>query len=279
MITTIHIKNIGIIDDLSIDLNQGFNVLTGETGAGKTLIIDSLAIISGGRFSKEMIRKGQDHSYIEACIFMPENEKAIDGNIIVSREVYSNGRNSCKINGRLVTVAELKEFMKNIIDIHGQNDNQTILDKSSHIGYLDSFVGEKLSTIKENYRNLYSRYIGIVQELNANYGDDKEKQRKLDLLRYQLNEIENANLKAGEDEKLEEQRKLILNSEKISENLVLADNSLSEQAIDAINIAIRALEKIDNIDEKYNEKLSELKNVYYDVQEISRDINIMKEDV
>ncbi len=279
MITTIHIKNIGIIDDLSIDLNQGFNVLTGETGAGKTLIIDSLAIISGGRFSKEMIGKGQDHSYIEACIFMPENEKAIDGNIIVSREVYSNGRNSCKINGRLVTVAELKEFMKNIIDIHGQNDNQTILDKSSHIGYLDSFVGEKLSIIKENYRNLYSRYIGIVQELNANYGDDKEKQRKLDLLRYQLNEIENANLKAGEDEKLEEQRKLILNSEKISENLVLADNSLSEQAIDAINIAIRALEKIDNIDEKYNEKLSELKNVYYDVQEISRDINIMKEDV
>ena len=279
MITTIHIKNIGIIDDLSIDLNQGFNVLTGETGAGKTLIIDSLAIISGGRFSKEMIRKGQDHSYIEACIFMPENEKAIDGNIIVSREVYSNGRNSCKINGRLVTVAELKEFMKNIIDIHGQNDNQTILDKSSHIGYLDSFVGEKLSIIKENYMNLYSRYIGIVQELNANYGDDKEKQRKLDLLRYQLNEIENANLKAGEDEKLEEQRKLILNSEKISENLVLADNSLSEQAIDAINIAIRALEKIDNIDEKYNEKLSELKNVYYDVQEISRDINIMKEDV
>lgn len=279
MITTIHIKNIGIIDDLSIDLNQGFNVLTGETGAGKTLIIDSLAIISGGRFSKEMIRKGQDHSYIEACIFMPENEKAIDGNIIVSREVYSNGRNSCKINGRLVTVAELKEFMKNIIDIHGQNDNQTILDKSSHIGYLDSFVGEKLSIIKENYRSLYSRYIGVVQELNANYGDDKEKQRKLDLLRYQLNEIENANLKAGEDEKLEEQRKLILNSEKISENLVLADNSLSEQAIDAINIAIRALEKIDNIDEKYNEKLSELKNVYYDVQEISRDINIMKEDV
>ena len=279
MITTIHIKNIGIIDDLSIDLNQGFNVLTGETGAGKTLIIDSLAIISGGRFSKEMIRKGQDYSYIEACIFMPENEKAIDGNIIVSREVYSNGRNSCKINGRLVTVAELKEFMKNIIDIHGQNDNQTILDKSSHIGYLDSFVGEKLSTIKESYRNLYSRYIGIVQELNANYGDDKEKQRKLDLLRYQLNEIENANLKAGEDEKLEEQRKLILNSEKISENLVLADNSLSEQAIDAINTAIRALEKIDNIDEKYNEKLSELKNVYYDVQEISRDINIMKEDV
>ena len=134
MISTINIKNIGIIDNLSIDLNQGFNVLTGETGAGKTLIIDSLAIISGGRFSKEMIRQGENYSYIEACIYMPENENSIDGNIIVSREIYSNGRNSCKINGRLVTVSELKEFMKDIIDIHGQNDNQTILDKASHIG-------------------------------------------------------------------------------------------------------------------------------------------------
>ena len=143
MITTINIKNIGIIDDLSIDLNQGFNVLTGETGAGKTLIIDSLAIITGGRFSKEMIRRGQDHSYIEVCLFMPEHENAIEGNIIVSREIYSNGRNSCKINGRLVTVNELRDFMKDIIDIHGQNDNQTILNQSSHIQYLDSYIGKE----------------------------------------------------------------------------------------------------------------------------------------
>ena len=134
MISTIQIKNIGIIDDLSINLENGFNVLTGETGAGKTLIIDSLGIICGNRFSKEMIRKGEEYSYVEACIFMPENINSIDGNIIVSREIYNNGRNSCKINGRLVTVNELKEFMKQIIDIHGQNDNQTILDKSSHIG-------------------------------------------------------------------------------------------------------------------------------------------------
>ena len=118
MISTINIKNIGIIDSLSIDLNKGFNVLTGETGAGKTLIIDSLSIISGGRFSKEMIRKGENYSYVEACIYMPESEISVEGNIIVSREIYENGRNSCKINGRLVTVSELKEFMKNIIDIH-----------------------------------------------------------------------------------------------------------------------------------------------------------------
>lgn len=279
MISTIQIKNIGIIDDLSINLENGFNVLTGETGAGKTLIIDSLGIICGNRFSKEMIRKGEEYSYIEASIYMPENENAIDGNIIVSREIYSNGRNSCKINGRLVTVSELKEFMKQIIDIHGQNDNQTLLEKSSHIGYLDSYIGNEIIKIKLEYRKLFERYNQIKLELKSNYGDDKEKQRKLDLLKYQLNEIEQVKLEEKEDEKLEEQRKIIMNSEKIAESLNTADNTLEEQAIEGINTAIRALEKIENIDEKYSEKLTELKNVYYDIQEISRDINSMKEEV
>lgn len=279
MISTIQIKNIGIIDNLSINLENGFNVLTGETGAGKTLIIDSLGIICGNRFSKEMIRKGEEYSYVEASIYMPENQNSIDGNIIVSREIYTNGRNSCKINGRLVTVSELKEFMKQIIDIHGQNDNQTIMDKTSHIGYLDSFIGEKILNIKKEYRELFKRYNEIKLELKNNYGDDKEKQRKLDLLEYQLKEIEDVNLKIGEDEKLEEQRKIIMNSEKIVENLEVADNTLSEQAIDGINSAIRALEKIENIDETYSQKLSELKNIYYDIQELSRDISQMKEDV
>ena len=279
MITTINIKNIGIIDNLSIDLNQGFNVLTGETGAGKTLIIDSLAIITGGRFSKEMIRKGENHSYIEASIFMPENENSIDGNIIVSREIYSNGRNSCKINGRLVTVNELREFMKDIVDIHGQNDNQTILNQASHMGYLDSFIGKEIESIKLKYRELYTKYNMIKQELSNNYGDEKEKQRRLDLLKYQYDEIEAANLKIGEDEKLEEKRKIILNSEKITENLKIADEALSMQSIDSINTAIKALEKIENIDNIYNNKLSELKSIYYDIQELARDILSLNEEV
>ena len=279
MISTIQIKNIGIIDNLSINLENGFNVLTGETGAGKTLIIDSLGIICGNRFSKEMIRKGEEYSYIEACIYLPENENSIDGNIIVSREIYANGRNSCKINGRLVTVNELKEFMKQIIDIHGQNDNQTLLDKASHIEYLDSFIGKEISLIKTEYKNLYNVYNEIKLELKNNYGDETEKQRKLDLLKYQLNEIKEVNLKEGEDEKLEEQRKKIINSEKIIENIEIADNSLSNEAVDNINSAIRALEKIESIDEIYSKKLTELKNIYYDIQEISRDISSMKEDV
>ena len=279
MISTLHIKNIGIIDDLSINLNNGLNILTGETGAGKTLIIDSLGIISGERFSKEMIRKGENHSYVEACIYIPENELAVDGNIIVSREIYLNGRNMCKINGRMVTVNELKEFMGSIIDIHGQHDNQQILNPATHIEYLDAFGSKEILKYKQEYQKLYNEYIRIKLELKENFGDEKEKQRKLDLLKYQFDEIENANIKIGEDEKLESDRKLILNSEKINESLSIADLEVSEHTMDALNSAIRALEKIEDLDEKHSKVLNALKSSYYDLQEIARDISDCRENV
>ena len=215
MITTLHIKNIGIIEDLSIDFQQGLNVLTGETGAGKTLIIDSLQMVSGGRFSKDMIRKGEKYSFVELCLYEPENENSVEGNIIVSREIYANGRNMCKINGRMVTVTELKNFMKQFIEIHGQNDNQDLLDSKLHLNYLDGFIGDKISKEKSKYQDLYNKYCDIKQELANNFGDEKERQRKLDLLQYQVKEIEEAELKVGEEEELEEKRKLIVNSEKI----------------------------------------------------------------
>ena len=279
MISTLHIKNIGIIDDLSIDLNEGLNVLTGETGAGKTLIIDSLGIISGGRFSKEMIRKGETNSFVEICMYEPENENSIDGNIIVSREINSNGKNMCKINGRMVTVNELKNFMNKFIEIHGQNDNQSLLDNKFHLKYLDGFIGDKIIDIKKQYKEKYEKYLEIKQELKNNYGDEKERERKLDLLRYQFNEIEEANLKVNEEKNLEEKRKLMLNSEKISKNLNEADIAIGENSIDSINVAIRALEKIESIDKKYEDISSNLKNIYYELQEISRDISDYREDV
>ena len=279
MISTLHIKNIGIIDDLSINLNNGLNILTGETGAGKTLIIDSLGIISGERFSKDMIRKGESHSFVEVCIYMPENENSIDDNIIVSREVYSNGRNMCKINGRMVTVNELKTFMENVIDIHGQHDNQQLLNPATHIEYLDGFGSKEINELKLEYKKLYKQYNLLNIELKNNYGDEKEKQRKLDLLRYQYDEIENAKLKVGEDEKLESDRKIILNSEKINESLSIADYEVSEKALDAINTAIRSLEKIEDLDKDYSEKLNALKSFYYDIQEISRDISSLRDEV
>ena len=279
MVSTLHIKNIGIIEDLEINFNEGFNVLTGETGAGKTLIIGALGIIAGGRFSKEMIRNGEKYSFIEASIFCPDNTMAIDGNIIVSREIYSTGRNSCKINGRLVTVNELKEFMSNILNIHGQQDNQNLLNPSKHITYLDDFIGNKMHEIKIKYEEMYKKYNEINLKLSKNYGDDKEKERRLDLLNYQLEEIVNAKLKVGEDIKLQEEHNIMKNSEKLQENLDAVDQNLSNETIESISNSIKCLEKICGCGETYEQKLSELKNIYYEVQELSRDISGMKEDI
>ena len=279
MITTLHIKNIGIIDDLVIDFNNGFNVLTGETGAGKTLIVGSLGIITGGRFSKDMIRKGENYSFVEANIYCPESEIAIDGNIIVSREIYVNGRNSCKVNGRLVTVNELKKIMEKIIDIHGQQDSQNLLDVSKHICYLDEFAGEKIANLKKEYIELYTNHNDIERKLKQNYGDDKERERKLDLLQYQLKEIERANLKVGEEEDLREKHSLMKNSEKLQENLKNIDENLRLQAIEGVSVSIKCLEKIEDCGTIYTEKLSELKNIYYEIQELSRDFSDMQEEV
>lgn len=278
MINTLHIKNIGIIDDITINLNEGFNVLTGETGAGKTLIIGSLQILAGGRFSKEMIRNGETISYVEMDAFLP-NQGYENDTVIVSREINIKGKNTCKINGRLVTVNELKYFMNNIIDIHGQNDNQSILDISTHIELLDEYAISEIKDIKINYYNLYQEYQNIKAEIAKNYGDDKEKQRKLDLLNYQVNEIENANLKEGEEEELEERRTVIMSSEKITANLSDAEKNLNEVAVDSINTAIKDLEKIEKYNNEYSKVLNSLKNSYYEIQEAARDISYMNSDI
>ena len=278
MITSLHIKNIGIIDEININLNEGFNVLTGETGAGKTLIIDALQIISGGRFSKEMVRRGENFSYVEMSLYLPNRDFEED-TVIVSREMNLKGKNLCKINGRLVTVSELKEFMKKIIDIHGQNENQTILDSSTHIELLDGFANEEILEVKNNYVKLYEEDLEIKKLLNENYGDDREKQRKLDLLKYEVEEISSANLKVGEDEELEEKRKLIISSEKIVNNLQEAELQISENVIENLNTAIRAMEKIESYKEDYSALVGELKNAYYELQEAARDISCHKEEI
>lgn len=273
MITTLHIRNIGIIDDISLDFNEGFNALTGETGAGKTLIIDSLNIIAGGRFSKEMIRKGETFSFVEAALFLPNMEET---NYIVSREIHINGRNSCKINGRLVTVNELKNFMLNVVDIHGQSDNQSIMNINEHINFLDDFIGNDIKNIKEKYKTVYDEYKIVLKELEKNYGDTTEKERKLDLLNYQLNEIKEADLKIGEDVELLEERKLIQNSEKIFTNLKTCQNNNSIALEENIITSIKALEKIQDLNKAYSDKLDLLREIYYNLEELNRDISNMQ---
>lgn len=278
MISTLHIKNIGIIDEISIDLGNGMNVFTGETGAGKTLIIDAINAICGGRFSKDMIRKGESYSFIELSLFLPEHNDSIENNIIVSREIHKSGKNSCKINGRLVTVTELKEFMSNIIDIHGQNDNQKILSVKNHIKYIDCFGGKDVQKLKERYSKYYKRYCEITKQLEENLGDEKEKQRQLDLLQYEYDEIDQANLKDGEEEELKEKSILFENSEKIAIS-INESSSYSQIAVENISKAIKSFEKISNLDNKYEEKTTELKNIYYEIEELGRDISYMNEDM
>ena len=278
MITTLHIKNIGIIDDLTIELDKGFNVLTGETGAGKTLIIDSINIISGGRFSKDIIRRGEDYSFVELNLFLDNNDEFSDGNVVVSREVHLNGRNTCKINGRLVTVSELKNFMSEIIDIHGQNDNLKILSNVYQIGYLDNYCGRNLLKLKLDYSSKYTRYLEFNKKLKENFGDNKERERKLDLLQYEFDEIDGANLKINEEEKLNEKRAIYVNYEKISTSISQSiDNS--DKSMITIGNVMKAIEKIANIDEKYNKKLEEIRNIYYELEEFSHDINLMNDEM
>ena len=275
MINTLHIKNIGIIDEISIDFNKGFNVLTGETGAGKTLIIDSLEILAGGRFSKDMIRKGEEYSFVEMSVSANNSKE----DIILSREININGKNLCKINGRMVTVAELKNFMAKLLDIHGQHDNQSLLNVNTHIHLLDKFAGKDLKTLKLDYLEKYNEYKRLKEEIAKNYGDDKERQRKLDLLKYQSNEIEEASLKRGEEEELEEKKKKILNAEKLSKNLGTAENEILNVSLDSIASAMKALEKIEDINEEYKESSEKIRSIYYDLEDCGRSISGFLSDI
>lgn len=273
MITTLHIKNIGIIEDISVDFNEGLNALTGETGAGKTLMIQSLAMLNGGRFSKEFIRKGESYALVEACIYMPHSPFAQEGNIIVSREIHTSGKNICKMNGRLITVQELKNIMQDIVDIHGQHDNQKLMDASHHITYLDAFAGDEIQDLLVAYRMLYKQYLTLREELKEHFGDDKERQRTLDLLYYQWNEIEEAKLQEEEEEELEAKAKITQNAIKIAESLNGVEVLMQQQVLVGIEQAMKQFSKIDNLDKKYSEKLNQLQGIYYDLKEIGSDVN------
>lgn len=273
MITTMHIKNIGIIDDILVNFNEGFNVLTGETGAGKTLIIDSLNIICGARFSKDMIRKGESYSLVEVCLYLPNNKISEDGNVIVTREIYETGRNLCKINGRLVTVAELREFMKYHVSIHGQFDNQIIMEEENHILYLDGYLKDQLEEIKKEYEIKYNEYVLLKNKIKENLLDEKERRRTLDLLSYELNEINDASLTKGEEEMLKRRFDVIKNVEKISKAFNNSNQYLSENIISNLNDVIRNISNVSQISEKYENILNRLNDSYYNLVDVSSEIS------
>ena len=275
MIETLHIENIGIIDDITIDLKKGLNIITGETGAGKSLVVDAMSLICGNRFSKDIIKTGEEYCLVEVIV---SSDKAND-NIVVSREIALSGKNKCKINGRLVTVNELKSYMSSVINIHGQNDNQNLLDESNHIKYLDAFCSDSLKLKKEKYLKLYNEYIELGLELKANYGNDKERKRMLDLLDYEINEIDNANFKVGEDIELEEKSKIMRNAEKIYESISSAENVISLNVLNDIDNTLRNLSKISEYNELYKKENDRLQGIYYELEDLSQNLYTYKENI
>ena len=233
MLSLLHIENIAVIETADIQFDGGFNVLTGETGAGKSIVIDAIGAITGGRTSRDLIRTGARSARVEAQFTgvadLPElsalGVSPEGGELLLQREIQGDGKNICRLNGRLITVAQLRELGRSLINIHGQHDGQQLLDESCHLSYLDSF-GETEGLL-EDYRQSYNVLSDLRRQIAALQMDDAEKARRVDSLTYQIGELERANLQPGEEEVLTERRNLLRSAEKIMEGVRSAHFALS----------------------------------------------------
>ena len=229
MLNLLHIENIALIERADIEFTSGLNVLTGETGAGKSIIIDSIGLLMGAKSSKEIIRHGADFAVVSgafdsrtASVWLADNGIEADDELVIRRKIVSDGKNSCRVNGNPVTVAQLRELSAYLIDIHGQNDGQAILDERTHLSLLDRF-GD-YSALIEKYHSLYSEHVRIEKEIERLSMDDIEKARLYDSLTYQIKELKEADIHPGEYDTISERRDLLRNSEKLTEAV---DESLS----------------------------------------------------
>lgn len=228
MLSNLYIENIAVIEKTSIDFKKGLNVMTGETGAGKSIVIDSINAVLGNRTSKELIRTGASSAFVSAE-FTNLSEKALavideagfeleDGELLIQREIRTTGKNKCRINGRPATVSTLKEIGVQLINIHGQHESYELMSPELHISYIDKLAG--LESEIEAYQEVYKKYKKLSAELKKATVDESERERKIDLLKYQIDELEDADLRDGEYEELNEQKAVLQNSEKIIEAIM-----------------------------------------------------------
>ncbi|WP_097025751.1 DNA repair protein RecN [Clostridium peptidivorans] len=294
MLLQLNIKNFALIEELSISFDNGFNVLSGETGAGKSILIDAINYVLGGKFNRDFIRTGEDKTFVEA-IFTLENEKSkeelikqgieYEDWIIISRETFQSGKSIAKVNGRSMILSQLKMLTETLLDIHGQHENQNLLDHSNHITYLDYFGEEALGEYLNDYKNSYEELNEIENKIFDLTGKNGEREKTIDFLKYQLEEINAAKLKTDEEEELEERYNILSNSEKINKSLSLSYKMLydgdenTSSIIDSIGSIVRDLKSVENHMEKIKKVSISLEETYYNLEENIRDIREIKDSI
>ncbi len=295
MILELYMKNCALVEELRLTIDENLNILTGETGSGKSIIIDALGLCLGEKYDRSFLRKGSEKGIVEA-IFSSESqhlkdvlekydiELDEDNLLVITRVIYNDGKSVARVNGRTLKLSVLKEIATTLIDVHGQHQNQALFNKETHLQFLDLFGESDLQYLKLDYKNVYKEYTRVKNALNVltENKDDMQIQREIDLLKFQTNEIESANLSKDEYEELLKQRDVFRNSEKIYSNLNLSYQNLYEGSVNAVDLIGSASKELSSIAE-YDKVLSEynenVERIMYELQDISREIRNYKESI
>lgn len=288
-------KNCALVEELRLSIDKNLNILTGETGSGKSIIIDALGLCLGEKYDRSFLRKGTEKGLVEV-VFQLDNthlkgvlndndlELEEDNLLIITRIIYSDGKSVARVNGRTVKISVLKDIAKTLIDVHGQHQTQALFNKDTHLEFLDLFGENELDLFKDDYKKVYYQYMEVKKSLNilTENKDDMQIQREIDLLKFQINEIESANLNKDEYEELLKQREVYRNSEKIYSNLNSSYQQLYEGSVNAVDLignAVRELGAISQYDKTLNEYNNDIERIMYELQDISRDIRNYKENI
>ncbi len=282
MLSLLHIENIAVIECADISFDRGFHVLTGETGAGKSIVIDAISAILGQRAYRDMIRTGANKASVRAVFtqvpqlpWFEENGVEYDEEIIIQREIYLDGKNVCRVNGTLVTVSILHKLGIQLINIHGQHDSASLFDEDNHLEFLDAFADNH--ALRDAYAEKYQAVAALRREIDRRQMDESEKLRRMESLRYQIEEISRAELEAGEDETLEERRKLLQNAEKLSDGLQEATECLyggddTDGAASLLAQAQRALAKLSRYTDSFASLQEKVADLMYQVQDAAEEV-------
>lgn len=282
MLSLLHIENIAVIEQADISFDKGFNVLTGETGAGKSIVIDAISAILGQRAYRDMIRTGTSKASVRAVFtkvpnfpWFEENGVEYDGETVIQRDIFLDGKNVCRVNGTLVTVAILHKLGIQLINIHGQHDSASLFDEENHLRFLDAFADN--GALLADYREKFAAVSELRRQIDRMTMDEGEKLRRMETLKYQIAEIEKADLKSGENEVLEQRRKLLQNSEKLSQGLEEASEALlggddSDGAAALLAQAAYALSRIARYSDDYTGFQERLTDLKYQVQDIADEV-------